>query len=102
MYSGLAYGAAEVIESFGTPEQKALYCDRMFGGTWGGTMCLTEPQAGSDVGAARDHRDAQRRRQLRHPRHQDLHLAAATTISPRTSSTSCSRASTARPPAPRA
>ena len=53
MYAGLAYGAAEVIEAFGTPEQKKLYCARMFGGTWGGTMCLTEPQAGSDVGAAR-------------------------------------------------
>jgi alkylation response protein AidB-like acyl-CoA dehydrogenase len=53
MYSGLAYGASEVIEVFGTPEQKKLYCERMFGGKWGGTMCLTEPQAGSDVGAAR-------------------------------------------------
>jgi alkylation response protein AidB-like acyl-CoA dehydrogenase len=53
MYSGLAYGAAEVVESFGTPEQKQLYCSRMFGGQWGGTMCLTEPQAGSDVGSAK-------------------------------------------------
>ncbi len=53
MYSGLAFGAAEVIETFGTPEQKAMYCERMFGGTWGGTMCLTEPQAGSDVGSNR-------------------------------------------------
>jgi len=53
MYPGLAYGAAEVIELFGTPEQKELYCHRMFGGSWGGTMCLTEAQAGSDVGASR-------------------------------------------------
>ncbi len=53
MYPGLAHGAAEVINIFGTPEQKALYCQRMYNGTWGGTMCLTEPQAGSDVGAAR-------------------------------------------------
>ena len=53
MYSGLAFGAAEVIESFGTPEQKKLYCERMYGGKWGGTMCLTEPQAGSDVGASK-------------------------------------------------
>src|SRR6202044_2932949 len=37
---------------FGTPEQKKLYCSRMFGGQWGGTMCLTEAQAGSDVGSA--------------------------------------------------
>jgi alkylation response protein AidB-like acyl-CoA dehydrogenase len=53
MYPGLAYGASEVIELFGTPEQKALFCKRMFDGTWGGTMCLTEAQAGSDVGASR-------------------------------------------------
>ena len=53
MYSGLAYGASEVIAAFGTEEQKKLYCERMFGGQWGGTMCLTEPQAGSDVGASR-------------------------------------------------
>lgn len=52
MYSGLAFGAAEVVASFGTDEQKKLYCPRMFGGQWGGTMCLTEPQAGSDVGSA--------------------------------------------------
>ena len=52
LYSGLAYGAAEVIASFGTAEQRALYCGRMFGGQWGGTMCLTEPQAGTDVGSA--------------------------------------------------
>jgi alkylation response protein AidB-like acyl-CoA dehydrogenase len=53
MYPGLAFGAAEVIAAFGTDEQKKLYCQRMFGGTWGGTMCLTEPQAGSDVGSAK-------------------------------------------------
>ncbi|HEX8952847.1 MAG TPA: acyl-CoA dehydrogenase, partial [Polyangia bacterium] len=53
MYGGLTYGAAEVIEAFGTPEQKALFCERMYTGVWGGTMCLTEPQAGSDVGSAR-------------------------------------------------
>ena len=53
MYPGLAFGASEVIATFGTKEQQALYCERMFGGTWGGTMCLTEPQAGSDVGASR-------------------------------------------------
>jgi alkylation response protein AidB-like acyl-CoA dehydrogenase len=53
MYPGLAHGAADVIATFGTDEQKRLYCERMFGGTWGGTMCLTEPHAGSDVGAAR-------------------------------------------------
>jgi alkylation response protein AidB-like acyl-CoA dehydrogenase len=53
MYGGLAFGASEVIENFGTDEQKHFYCTRMYGGTWAGTMCLTEPHAGSDVGAAR-------------------------------------------------
>ena len=52
MYAGLTYGAAEVIHAFGTPEQQKLYCPRMFEGTWAGTMCLTEPQAGSDVGSS--------------------------------------------------
>jgi alkylation response protein AidB-like acyl-CoA dehydrogenase len=52
MYPGLAWGAAEVIAECGTEAQKKLYAERMFNGTWGGTMCLTEPHAGSDVGAA--------------------------------------------------
>ncbi len=52
MYSGLAFGAAEVLEIFGTPAQKERYLHRMFSGEFGGTMCLTEPQAGTDVGAA--------------------------------------------------
>ncbi|MDB4965925.1 MAG: Acyl-CoA dehydrogenase [Myxococcales bacterium] len=53
MYSGLTYGAAEVVEAFGTPEQQKLFAERMYSGVWGGTMCLTEPHAGSDVGSAR-------------------------------------------------
>lgn len=53
MYPGLAYGAAEVVATFGTPEQQKRYVERVLNGTWGGTMCLTEPHAGSDVGAAR-------------------------------------------------
>jgi len=53
MYPLLTYSAAELIEAFGTPEQITLFCERMYTGVWGGTMCLTEPQAGSDVGAVR-------------------------------------------------
>jgi alkylation response protein AidB-like acyl-CoA dehydrogenase len=53
MYPGLAYGAAEVIAHFGTAEQKKTYCQKMLTGTWGGTMCLTEPHAGTDVGSAK-------------------------------------------------
>ncbi|HKD41021.1 MAG TPA: acyl-CoA dehydrogenase [Myxococcaceae bacterium] len=52
MYPGLAFGAAELIAECGTPAQVRRYAEKMFAGVWGGTMCLTEPQAGSDVGAA--------------------------------------------------
>jgi hypothetical protein len=52
MYPALTHGAAEVIIAFGTPEQQATYVHRMFDGSWAGTMCLTEPHAGSDVGSA--------------------------------------------------
>jgi alkylation response protein AidB-like acyl-CoA dehydrogenase len=53
MYPGLSVGAAEVIHSFATEEQKKLYYPRMLAGQWAGTMCLTETQAGSDVGSAK-------------------------------------------------
>jgi alkylation response protein AidB-like acyl-CoA dehydrogenase len=52
MYTGLTLTAAELIMAFGTEEQKQKYVPKMMGGEWTGTMCLTEPQAGSDVGAA--------------------------------------------------
>ena len=48
----LTPAAAHVIENFGTEESKRLYLRNLFSGKWSGTMCLTEPQAGSDVGAA--------------------------------------------------
>jgi alkylation response protein AidB-like acyl-CoA dehydrogenase len=51
MYPGLTHGAARLIEKFGTEEQKNRYMYKMYAGTWTGTMCLTEPGAGSDVGA---------------------------------------------------
>ena len=52
MYAALTQGAAEVIGAFGTEDQQARYMPKMFDGTWAGTMCLTEPHAGSDVGSA--------------------------------------------------
>jgi alkylation response protein AidB-like acyl-CoA dehydrogenase len=52
MYPALTQGAADVILTFGTPEQQQTYVSKMLDGTWAGTMCLTEPQAGSDVGSA--------------------------------------------------
>lgn len=44
--------AADVIETFGDEALKAKVLDKMFSGQWGGTMNLTEPGAGSDVGAS--------------------------------------------------
>lgn len=49
-YPTLTLGAANLIRSFGTAEQKKMFLEKMFTGRWTGTMCLTEPQAGSAVG----------------------------------------------------
>ena len=51
MYPGLTNGAANLVQQFGTERQKKLYMEKMYSGEWGGTMCLTEPGAGTDVGA---------------------------------------------------
>ncbi len=51
MYPGLTAGVAEMVEEFGTDEQKKRYLPGLYSGKFAGTMCLTEPQAGSDVGA---------------------------------------------------
>ena len=52
MYTGLTLTAAELIMDCATEEQKQKYVPKMMSGEWTGTMCLTEPHAGSDVGAA--------------------------------------------------
>src|SRR5690349_12346300 len=49
----LNIGAVELLQAHGSPEQKRLYLEKMISGEWTGTMNLTEPQAGSDVGALR-------------------------------------------------
>jgi len=51
MYPGLTHGAGKLVEAFGTDQQKALFLKKMYTGEWTGTMLLTEPEAGSDVGA---------------------------------------------------
>ncbi len=48
-YAGLTLGAAELIVHFANEELKATYVPKMLSGNWGGTMCLTEPQAGSSL-----------------------------------------------------
>jgi alkylation response protein AidB-like acyl-CoA dehydrogenase len=47
----LTLGAIEAIEQHGATDQKALYLEKLISGEWSGTMNLTEPQAGSDLGA---------------------------------------------------
>jgi alkylation response protein AidB-like acyl-CoA dehydrogenase len=49
----LTRGAGYLIEQFGTDEMRQLFCERMYSGEWAGTMCLTESQAGSEVGASK-------------------------------------------------
>jgi acyl-CoA dehydrogenase len=53
MYPGLTSGAMEAIEIGGTEEQKALYLPKMVSGQWTGTMNLTEPHCGTDLGLLR-------------------------------------------------
>ncbi len=50
---GLTVGAVEALAAHGTEQMRALYFPKMASGEWTGTMNLTEPQAGSDVGALR-------------------------------------------------
>lgn len=50
-YLTMGNGTAHMIQLYGTPEQKEKYVKNLTSGKWGGTMLLTEPNAGSDVGA---------------------------------------------------
>ncbi len=50
MYVGAAGGAAHLIENVGSQELMDLYLPKLYGGEWGGTMALTEPDAGSSLG----------------------------------------------------
>lgn len=49
MAPSLTHGAAHLIENFATEKLKKLFVPRMYGGDWAGTMCLTEPDAGSNL-----------------------------------------------------
>ena len=50
MYPGLSHGAADALRHHGTEEQKATYLTKLVEGVWTGTMCLTEPHCGTDLG----------------------------------------------------
>jgi alkylation response protein AidB-like acyl-CoA dehydrogenase len=53
MYPGLTMGAITAIQAHGTDEQKQTYLPKMNSGVWSGTMCLTEPHCGTDLGLLR-------------------------------------------------
>ena len=53
MYPGLSHGAYECLHAHGTEEQKKLYLPKLVSGEWTGTMCLTEPHCGTDLGLLR-------------------------------------------------
>ncbi|HLV78211.1 MAG TPA: acyl-CoA dehydrogenase C-terminal domain-containing protein [Marinobacter sp.] len=53
MYPGLSHGATNTIEAHGSDEQKQIYLSKLVSGEWTGTMCLTEPHCGSDLGTLR-------------------------------------------------
>lgn len=53
MYPGLSQGAYEALHHFGTDEQKQTYLPKLVSGEWSGTMCLTEPHCGTDLGLLR-------------------------------------------------
>jgi len=50
MYPGLSHGAADALRHHGSDEQKATYLTKLVEGVWTGTMCLTEPHCGTDLG----------------------------------------------------
>lgn len=49
MYTDVVYGVSNLIQTFGTEEQKKIFIPQLVAGDWYGTMCLTEPQAGSSL-----------------------------------------------------
>ena len=50
MYPGLSHGAYECLHAHGTDAQKSIYLPKMVSGEWTGSMCLTEPHCGTDLG----------------------------------------------------
>ncbi len=53
MYPGLSHGAYEALHAHGTDELKQRYLPKLVSGEWTGTMCLTEPHCGTDLGILR-------------------------------------------------
>jgi len=59
MYPGLSHGAYEALHAHGTDAQKKLYLPKLVSGEWTGTMCLTEPHCGTDLGLLRTRAEPQ-------------------------------------------
>jgi len=59
MYPGLSHGAYECLVEHGSDEQKAAYLPKLVTGEWTGTMCLTEPHCGTDLGMLRSKAEPQ-------------------------------------------
>lgn len=59
MYPGLSHGAYSAIHKHGNDEQKQIYLPKLVSGEWTGTMCLTEPHCGTDLGLIRTKADPQ-------------------------------------------
>ena len=59
MYPGLSHGAYEALHAHGKPELQQTYLPKLGGGTWSGTMCLTEPHCGTDLGLLRTRAEPQ-------------------------------------------
>jgi alkylation response protein AidB-like acyl-CoA dehydrogenase len=59
MYPGLSHGAYEALHAHGTDELKNTYLAKLASGEWTGTMCLTEPHCGTDLGILRTKADPQ-------------------------------------------
>ncbi len=53
MYPGLSHGAYSALHAHGSEALKSLYLPKLVSGEWSGTMCLTEPQCGTDLGLIR-------------------------------------------------
>jgi alkylation response protein AidB-like acyl-CoA dehydrogenase len=53
MYAGLSQGAYDALHQHGTDWQKQTYLPKLIDGSWSGTMCLTEPHCGTDLGLIR-------------------------------------------------
>ena len=101
MYPGLTHGAYAALLQHGTPELKKAYLPKIVSGHWTGTMCLTESHCGTDLGLLRT-KASRWAMAATHSPARRFSSPPVSTTSPKTSSTSCSRACRMPPLAPRA